>query len=75
MTTTIPQPPAAARLDDADRAAIRRALELRNAIADGHETAYSGETEQRPANAFCVGAAGVLLGDLLRVIGRLDGAR
>ncbi len=74
MTTTIPHPAAAAGLDDADRATIRRALELRDAIADGRETAYSGETDQRSANAYCVGAAGVLVGDLLRLVDRLDGA-
>lgn len=66
---TVPRP------GDADRAIIRRAVELRDAIIESRETGYSGETDQRLATAYCVGAAGVLLGDLLAIIGRLDGAR
>jgi hypothetical protein len=62
------------RLEGHEQFIVRRARELADSILSEREVEYSGESEQRFASAECLGAAGALLDDLLRIIARLDGA-
>jgi hypothetical protein len=62
------------RLDGNEQFIVRRARKLADSMLNEREVEHSGETEQRFAFAKCLGAAGTLLDDLLRIVARLDGA-